>query len=599
MTITAINAVLNVLRRYTNPWEILTLPADFTTAVGEYPHFDIDEKIDDSDAEVESDGSDIDSLFGDDSSLTPAPEALRIKMTDKENRGVLIYFGIRAALQAGVAKFDASSSEDLKISINADGLPLFRSSVKSFWPILGRFGDNSPFEIGLYYGRSKPRYSNKFYKKFVDEFKDLEHGFILNNKAFRLSLKNACFDSPARSFSLNSPYFNAREACHKCEVVGVWMNNRMCFLDLDAPPRTRNQFYSYLRKGETKSSELLRIDSFDPVIHCQMDPMHVVELGVMRKLLKFWTKNALFCLSPLLQRKLSDRLKNTRQFCPKEFQRKPREIKDCAFYKAKEYRAIVLYLGPIIFESILPKKQYQHFLYLHIAYRILNDEDAIKCKDNIEFARNLLYSFVADFKNIYLPQLLSYVVHALLHLADDVERFGTAISISAYAYESRLGYLGGLVRSGNAPAIQVARRIYEMNYFGACQEVKKRKLGLDGKSSDGTFKKFWTPKYTFDGQLANRYCQIDNKFVFLIRHFEEMDHEPCVVGAYIEEISSVYKHPCHSIHFDTVQTNIDLHNVRWDNNVVRSIPVSRITGKYYCVPMHRNKNDYAFVKLLH
>ena len=222
---------------------------------------------------------------------------------------------------------------------------------------------------------------------------------------------------------------------------------------------------------------------------------------------------------------------------------------ELAYFKAKEYRAIILYLGPVIFHGILPKKQYEHFLYLHAAYRILNDENAIKHKENIDYARKLLRSFVADFPNVYKPELCSYGVHALLHIADDVEYFGkTAIALSAYAFEARLGFISSLVKTGNLPAEQVARRIYERNYFKVDRDARsnqKKQLGFDGK------KYYRTAEYTFYKGMANRYCEIDNQ-LFVIRNFLSVNNETFVFGIPVEDTRAVYSLPSSSICFGSI-----------------------------------------------
>lgn len=56
----------------------------------------------------------------------------------------------------------------VKISINIDDLPLSKSSLQQFWPILGSvFPYNNVFVIGLYHGTEKPANMIDFLKDFV------------------------------------------------------------------------------------------------------------------------------------------------------------------------------------------------------------------------------------------------------------------------------------------------------------------------------------------------------------------------------------------------------------------------------------------------
>lgn len=53
-------------------------------------------------------------------------------------------------------------------------------------------------------------------------------------------------------------------------------------------------------------------------------------------------------------------------------------------------------------------------------------------------------------------------MHNLCHLVDDVERFGPLDTFSAYSFESKLFMIKNLIRSGNLPLSQVARRVTEL-----------------------------------------------------------------------------------------------------------------------------------------
>lgn len=58
-------------------------------------------------------------------------------------------------------------------------------------------------------------------------------------------------------------------------------------------------------------------------------------------------------------------------FCPSDFARHPRLLDTYAKYKATEFRQFLLYTGPIVTYGILQDQVYKHFLFLHVAIRIL------------------------------------------------------------------------------------------------------------------------------------------------------------------------------------------------------------------------------------
>lgn len=107
-----------------------------------------------------------------------------------------------------------------------------------------------------------------------------------------------------------------------------------------------------------------------------LDALHVVDLGVMKKLMSL----LLSSISADNRSVLSKTFKVLSEYCPSEFQRKPRSLDELAFYKGKEFRTILLYTGAVVFRKFFSKDQYSHVLSLHVAYRILNDDDLLTLK---------------------------------------------------------------------------------------------------------------------------------------------------------------------------------------------------------------------------
>lgn len=76
-------------------------------------------------------------------------------------------------------------------------------------------------------------------------------------------------------------------------------------------------------------------------------------------------------------------------------------------------------------------------------------------------ARAMLLQFIEIFSEIYGEHHLTSNVHNLSHVVDEVERFGELDSFSAYSFENGLGKIKRLLRSGNRPLAQIAKRINE------------------------------------------------------------------------------------------------------------------------------------------
>ncbi|CAH0552538.1 unnamed protein product [Brassicogethes aeneus] len=105
--------------------------------------------------------------------------------------GCYYYFGIEANIINLCDKFDVNLDESSKffISVNIDGVPLFKSSGESFWPILCVIKSidslsKEVFCIALYLGSSKPNI-NEYLKDFVKEVSDQCYIQKLQNSCLR------------------------------------------------------------------------------------------------------------------------------------------------------------------------------------------------------------------------------------------------------------------------------------------------------------------------------------------------------------------------------------------------------------------------------
>ena len=83
--------------------------------------------------------------------------------------------------------------KNIRVQVNIDGLPLFKSSGYQFWPILGRFPQacerNSPFLIGLFGGSEKPNCAKEFLHDFVKELKAIQvSGVEFNNQSYLVEI---------------------------------------------------------------------------------------------------------------------------------------------------------------------------------------------------------------------------------------------------------------------------------------------------------------------------------------------------------------------------------------------------------------------------
>lgn len=92
------------------------------------------------------------------------------------------------------------------LNFNFDGLPIFKSSNKEFWPILCSIHekpDIQPFVIGIYFGVGKPKQIDQYLDHFVKEMEHLiQDGIYIEQVKRKISIEIRCIicDSPARAY---------------------------------------------------------------------------------------------------------------------------------------------------------------------------------------------------------------------------------------------------------------------------------------------------------------------------------------------------------------------------------------------------------------
>lgn len=160
------------------------------------------------------------------------------------------------------------------------------------WPILCLNSVTKlVYIVGAYYGEAKPANSNVFLQKFVDEAIDIiNNPLIHNGQKIEIKIDLIC-NTPAKSFVLNIINFNGYSSCTKCTIRGKYINGRTCFFSennnfiLRTDEDFINHKYNNYQIGETI---LTNIPNFKPVTAVSLDYMHLICLGIVKKLILLW-----------------------------------------------------------------------------------------------------------------------------------------------------------------------------------------------------------------------------------------------------------------------------------------------------------------------
>jgi len=265
-------------------------------------------------------------------------------VTEEIAGGTFYYFGVARKILETDLDFRKKTStlasftgyQNLVIlSIGIDGLPISKSSNLQFWPILGLIDqavNSNPFPIAIYYGESKPNSIQDYLKSFVEEMSTLEtEGLLKNNIQLNVRIRCIIADAPARSFIKSVKNHNAYYGCERCYCRGFWSRRVLYGNDLyDAynDNTFRRQVYSKHHEGESPLANL----KLGLISQIPLDYMHLVCLGVMKKLLLTWTFGKQK-LSPSCIHEISKKMIACKYYVTNEFARKPRSLKDLRLSK--------------------------------------------------------------------------------------------------------------------------------------------------------------------------------------------------------------------------------------------------------------------------
>lgn len=162
-------------------------------------------------------------------------------------------------------------------------------------------------------------------------------------------------------------------------------------------------------------------------------------------------------------------MENCNKTKPAEIQRNIRGLKFLKYWKGTEYSVFLSYLGILILPEILNVEAYEHFMLLSLAITILSSKHYIS--KYIHIADQLIKDYLEGCIDIYGIDSISSNFHNLCHVVEDTQKLGFLNGISTYPFENHLGHIKSLLRSGNKPLVQVAKRIKELSHLnsGSCK----------------------------------------------------------------------------------------------------------------------------------
>ena len=411
--------------------------------------------------------------------------------------GDYIYLGVESGIFRLITIFPESFTNcEITFDLNIDGLPLFSSSNGQLWPTLCHVMNFQPFVVSLFYGHSKPDDVNELLNDLLLELKELENkDIIVNDDTFKLKFRAFICDAPARQMIKCITSHRGYFSCERCKTRGRNFSRPerpgrrgrpgSVYFPLRAGRlpslRTDDEFnrFGYVRHQKAVSPIVTHGLNISCIKNFVLDVMHLVFLGVVKKMLQFYTKQPYPAKLTMAQINLLARNFAKNEHLPHEFARQPRTLRYVDRFKATEYRTFILYTGPVIMRGILSPRQYKHFLYLHIAMSVLCDENDEFRNERLDFAHQNLVCFVKHARHIFGIKFMTYNTHGLIHLVDDVRHFGCSLNnISAFPFENHLGKLKRNISQGKNPLAQLVKKVKGLERTCLDQRLNKKELKI-------------------------------------------------------------------------------------------------------------------------
>lgn len=385
--------------------------------------------------------------------------------------GEFFYRGIQYNLYLYNDEF-LTDNDTVTLDFFIDGLSVSESSKVKMWPIMASFANEQtiePFVVGCYAGNGDPIDIDDFMREFVEEVKKLqENGVEVSKNRIIKKFQFRCFiaDGPARSFTTGTMSHASYFGCPKCDQVCCSEGHKLYYqfhignLRTDESFRQRIDIQHHKPQFQYRSSSLEEVMGM--VSQIVIEAMHAVDHGVTKRVVKAIFGNDSLCsrFSKATMATIQARFKSFRSWVPSDFARKPRTLTELAYFKATEFRQMLLYTLPVLLKGLVSPQLYRHILKLHAAIRLLSDPS--KYKDNINAARKLINDFVDQYDEVIGKKHFTYYTHCLLHVPDCVKKYGPLYSFSAYKFENHMRIIKRLLRRKHGHLKQFFNRIEEL-----------------------------------------------------------------------------------------------------------------------------------------
>lgn len=209
-----------------------------------------------------------------------------------------------------------------------------------------------------------------------------------------------------------------------------------------------------------------------------------------------------------------------------------------------------------------------------------------------DYARHYFERFVLLTPLLYGYESLVLNLHNLVHIVDDSERHGCSLSdIMAFNFESFLGFLKKMVKSGFKPLEQVCNKVLQDMLF----ETEKPKIPSpveilkSSQQTDGTLmiKKLRFKNFILTSKPPNNVISLQNGEIMQIDVIKKLPGSTNIIidGLILKKIAPAFLYPTNSSIFNTFKIDEN------QNLPSGSIKISEIDAKMIKLSIFEIEND--------
>ena len=135
----------------------------------------------------------------------------------------------------------------------------------------------------------------------------------------------------------------------------------------------------------------------------------------------------------------------------------PRKVSDYTYQKASELKIFLLVYSSIILKNVMNRQYFEHHLLLASGITLLNSASITEIW--IQQSKRSLTEQVRRFDVLYEKRNLTCNLHLLLHLPDNIKKFGPLWAVSCFPFENLNGILKSFVHGSRYAEMHICSSV--------------------------------------------------------------------------------------------------------------------------------------------